>query len=165
MLTGTDFTVPMRGADLGGFSSDQLYSTASYQAGDLTGIRLIENNLSGWNFAGQNLTNAISRRHADGRRLYRCRNTRGKLGKATGQCTGGGACSYIGTGITVAQLHSTASYQAKDLRGMGLALSNLAGANFTGQNLTTANFYGATLTNADLSAADVSSGTVYRRRI
>jgi uncharacterized protein YjbI with pentapeptide repeats len=35
----------------------QLYSTASYQAHDLTGIRLF-GDLSGWNFAGQNLTNA-----------------------------------------------------------------------------------------------------------
>ena len=39
----------------------QLYSTASYQAGDLTGIRLYSwtgQALSGWDFAGQNLTDA-----------------------------------------------------------------------------------------------------------
>ena len=41
-----------------GFVPSQLYSTASYQEGDLTGIRLEVNDLSGWNFAGQNLTDA-----------------------------------------------------------------------------------------------------------
>ena len=41
-----------------GFTSAQLYSTASYVAGDLTGIDLRSNDLSGWNFAGQSLTDA-----------------------------------------------------------------------------------------------------------
>ena len=39
-----------------GFTSAQLYSTAGYKAKDLTGIGLDSNNLSGWNFAGLNLT-------------------------------------------------------------------------------------------------------------
>ena len=50
----------MRGANFqnaSGFTAAQLYSTASYQAYDLTGVRL-DGNLAGWNFAGQNLTNA-----------------------------------------------------------------------------------------------------------
>ena len=37
-------------------SSAQLYSTAGYEAKDLHGISLTDNNLTGWNFAGQNLT-------------------------------------------------------------------------------------------------------------
>ena len=41
-----------------GFTAAQLYSTASYQAHDLAGIRLSNNILSGWDFAGQNLTGA-----------------------------------------------------------------------------------------------------------
>ena len=41
-----------------GFTATQLYSTASYQAHDLTGIGLVCNNLTGANLAGQNLTNA-----------------------------------------------------------------------------------------------------------
>ena len=50
----------IRGAHLGGtgITFEQLYSTASYQAHDLSGIDLIANNLAGGNFAGQNLTNA-----------------------------------------------------------------------------------------------------------
>ena len=41
-----------------GFTSEQLYSTASYQQKDLAGINLSSNDLSGWDFAGQDLTNA-----------------------------------------------------------------------------------------------------------
>src|SRR5262249_15184887 len=66
-----------------------------------------------------------------------------------------------GTGITPAQLYTTASYQAHDLSGIGLAYNNLAGANFAGQNLTNASFYGATLTGADFSAADARGTSFY----
>ncbi len=41
-----------------GFTKEQLYSTASYQSGDLHGIRLDYNDLTAWNFASQNLTDA-----------------------------------------------------------------------------------------------------------
>jgi len=41
-----------------GFTAEQLYSTASYQQGNLTGIGLGGNNLRGWNFAGKNLSRA-----------------------------------------------------------------------------------------------------------
>jgi uncharacterized protein YjbI with pentapeptide repeats len=41
-----------------GFTQAQLASTASYEAGDLSGISLSENDLSGWDFHGQNLSTA-----------------------------------------------------------------------------------------------------------
>ena len=41
-----------------GFTAGQLYSTTSYQSGDLRGIDLRRNNLSSWDFSGQNLTAA-----------------------------------------------------------------------------------------------------------
>ena len=41
-----------------GFTKDQLYSTASYQAHNLGAIGLDHNNLSGWNLSGQQLRNA-----------------------------------------------------------------------------------------------------------
>jgi len=41
-----------------GFTAPQLYSTANYQAQNLSGIYLDWTNLKGWNFAGQNLSNA-----------------------------------------------------------------------------------------------------------
>ena len=61
-------------------------------------------------------------RHADRRELHR------------GRSAGGDFC----TGITAAQLYSTASYQAHDLTGIGLDGNNLAGVNLAGQNLTNA---------------------------
>jgi uncharacterized protein YjbI with pentapeptide repeats len=62
-LTDADFTgAQVQGASFDsatnwGFTATQLYSTASYQARDLTGIDLSRNDLSAWNFAGQNITN------------------------------------------------------------------------------------------------------------
>jgi hypothetical protein len=41
-----------------GFTSAQLYSTASYTTDNLVSINLSDNNLTGWNFAGQNLSNS-----------------------------------------------------------------------------------------------------------
>jgi uncharacterized protein YjbI with pentapeptide repeats len=66
-LTGAVFTnANIRGADFSvsmnigpnGFTLAQLQSTASYKAADLSGIRLVNTDLSGWDFHYQNLTNA-----------------------------------------------------------------------------------------------------------
>jgi len=64
-LTSVNFTgAEVRGASFfslfrnTGFTAAQLYSTASYQNHDLTGINFVANNMPGWNFVGQNLTNA-----------------------------------------------------------------------------------------------------------
>ena len=54
IINGTDFT----GTVSRGFTESQLYSTKSYQNKDLTGIILIFNDLSDWNFDGQNLQNS-----------------------------------------------------------------------------------------------------------
>src|SRR5262249_7509292 len=61
-----------------------------------------------------------------------------------------------GTGITLAQLYSTASYQNHDLSGVDLEGENLSGANFASQNLSRADFGGATLTGADFSHANLA---------
>jgi hypothetical protein len=67
-LDGADFTgADIRGASFevfswfwccvpgSGLTPEQIYSTASYQHGDLTGINFRNNNLAGANFAGKNL--------------------------------------------------------------------------------------------------------------
>jgi uncharacterized protein YjbI with pentapeptide repeats len=58
-------------------------------------------------------------------------------------------------GFTLAQLYSTASYEARDLSGIDLGSNNLAGANLAGQNLANASFSGATLTGADFTDAEI----------
>ena len=139
-----------------GLTLAQLYSTASYQAHDLTGIRLDGNNLAGANLAGQNLTNAS---FADATLTG---------ANFTGAVVRGANLSRTdsGTGITIAQLYSTASYQARDLTGIGLDGNNLAGVDLAGQNLTNADFSGrysfdpnnaANLTGANLSEANLTN--------
>lgn len=65
-----------------------------------------------------------------------------------------------GTGLTLPQLASTASYAAHDLSGIRLGLNNLAGANFSGFNLTEARFAGADLTNVNFSNANLTGASV-----
>lgn len=53
----------IKGADLStttqnGFTKELLYSTKSYQTGDLSGVWFDYNNISNWDFSGQNLQNA-----------------------------------------------------------------------------------------------------------
>lgn len=65
--------------------------------------------------------------------------------------------SITSKGFSASQLYSTASYQAQDLTGIGLAFNDLSGWDFAGQNLTNASFLFATLTNADLSQANLTN--------
>jgi uncharacterized protein YjbI with pentapeptide repeats len=147
MLTDADFTgAGVRGANFdnvsgAGITTSQLYSTASYQAHDLTGIRLRGNNLAGVNLAGQNLTNAT----IDGATM-----TGANL---TGAEVRGAYLSEIST----AQLYSTASYKAHDLTRIRLNVGNFSGVNLAGQNLTNAQIPFATLTGANLSQANLTN--------
>jgi hypothetical protein len=68
------------------------------------------------------------------------------------------ACGYEscnGSGITLPQLYSTASYQQRDLRGIGLRHNDLTGWDFSGQDLAGADFYASQLTSANFSFADL----------
>jgi uncharacterized protein YjbI with pentapeptide repeats/CubicO group peptidase (beta-lactamase class C family) len=169
-LTGADFTsAEVRGANFGrgrdcgaygcypsigtGIIVAQLYSTASYQAHELTGIGLFGNDLSGANFAGQNLTNG----DFGGAELTGADFTGAEVRGANfvaGTCSPGFGCSFFGTGMTLAQLYSTGSYQAHDLRRINFGWNDLTDGNFVCQNLTNANFTYAYLSGADFSAAD-----------
>jgi uncharacterized protein YjbI with pentapeptide repeats len=146
-LTGAD----VRGTYLNsttdkGFTAAQLYSTASYQAHDLTYIGLESNNLAGWNFAGQNLSNAsFYSALLTGADFTNANVTRTYLKNATSN------------GFTAPQLYSTASYQTHDLTGIILDSDNLSGWNFTGQNLTNANLNSVVLSGANLSQANLTN--------
>ena len=208
-LTGADFTgAEVRGAYFSryfsagtGITLAQLYSTASYQAMDLSGIGLSLNNLAGANFAHQNLTNAyFDSATLTGADFHQANLNSAYLGSAIlthtdfRQANLTNASFYVatltdavftdaevrgarfsksyglGTGITLAQLYSTASYQAKDLSGIGLFLNNLTGGNFAGQNLTNVDFgaamlAGANLSGAILTGANVEGARLQRRRL
>ncbi|MGD9634150.1 MAG: pentapeptide repeat-containing protein [Pirellulales bacterium] len=69
-----------------------------------------------------------------------------------------------GTGVTLSQLYSTASYRARALRGIGLSLNELDGGNFAAQDLTNADFVGATLLDANFAGAVVTGAQFSRYR-
>jgi uncharacterized protein YjbI with pentapeptide repeats len=139
-----------------GLTPEQLYLTASYKAGDLSGISLSWNNLAGANFGGQNLTNANFRAADLTNADFTDANIRG---------AGFDNEFGLGTGLSLVQLYSTSSYQARDLSGISLRSNHLSGGNFARQNLASttfegaqlggANFQGATLTGAQFAHAEV----------
>jgi len=163
-LVGTDLTdAVVTGASFAnttlshGFTKEQLYSTASYKSGDLRGISLRENPMTGWNFAGQNLENAdFSSADLANADFSQANLTGASLAAST--LTGADLTDAIVAGarlrsIAEEQLYSTASYKSKDLHGIDLG-GNLTGWNLTGQNLTNATF--TTLAGADLTDAVVA---------
>jgi uncharacterized protein YjbI with pentapeptide repeats len=105
----------------------------------LTGVNLSLADLTGANLGGATLTNAN----------FTAAEIRGAILGAQVYPGFGGA----GTGITAAQLVSTASYQAHDLTGVGLAYSGLDGINLSNQNLTSASLIACSLQNAMLTQA------------
>jgi uncharacterized protein YjbI with pentapeptide repeats len=171
-LTNADLSgATVTGADFHGswgFTKEQLYSTASYQAGNLQGIGL-GYYLSGWDFHGQNLSRAdlshaeltntdLSGANLSHARLNRSILTNAKLSGAI--VTGANLSDATSQGFTKEQLYSTASYQNRDLSRINLSDNNLAGWSFAGQNLTSALFArwsGADLSGADMTAANLSN--------
>jgi uncharacterized protein YjbI with pentapeptide repeats len=118
-------------------------------------------NLRNANFTGANLT-STNLMGADVRGARLGGATTYNYGLICGKPSVGGCLYYtygiigsqIGGGVNLAQLKTTASYQAHDLSDIDLASTNLAGADFAGFNLTNAKFGGATLTGINLSGAD-----------
>ena len=158
-VRGADFSRTTYYGSGSGLTAAQLYSTASYQAHDLTGIKLGDNNLPGVNLVGQNLTGAgFNGATLTGANLSQANLTNVSFGAATltnANLTGAEVRGAYFSNITAPQLYSTASYQAHDLTGIGLG-GDLTGANFAGQNLMGARLSG-TLTNATFSQANLSN--------
>lgn len=172
-LTGTRLSgADLRGASIagafldsttsGGFTAEQLYSTASYRAdpifgkGNLNGIRLGGNALDGWNFERQRLVGAsFVRSSLTGAVFDDADPTSADFSSAnltsasfrgafqlsanfTNTTIRGADFTY--ESISAAQLYSTGSYQNRDLRGLILQYNNLTGWNFTSQDLSYAVF-------------------------
>jgi uncharacterized protein YjbI with pentapeptide repeats len=130
ILTSADLSgAVVAGASFGattGFTKAQLYSTASYQEKNLQGIGLGYNDLTGWDFAEQNLADA------------NLASTLTNADLSGALVTGAYFADTTSRGFTKEQLYSTASYQEKNLQGIGLGYNDLTGWDFAEQNLADA---------------------------
>jgi uncharacterized protein YjbI with pentapeptide repeats len=189
MLTDADFAeADIRGANLTrtGITLAQLYSTANYLAldmsdihvdGDFLGANFEAHNLSHASFGNANLTSTNFRNanlanarfageYSCGVNNSLCRGDPFQLSADLTNADFTGAeirgASFLragGSGIALAQLYSTASYQARDLGGIDLQSNNLAGGDFSRQNLDNANFGAATLDGATFREANLTNAT------
>jgi len=158
-IVGTSFIGTFeKASDL---SEEQLQSTASYQEKDLRGVQFLQMDIRGWDFSGQNLTDAML-------------DSEVTDADFTGAIISGIRFKW-NTGLNEEQLQSTASYQAKDLsraQFFGLDVSgwdlsgfdlsdawlrnvNLSGTNLADAKLAGVNFDRATLRDVDLSGFDL----------
>jgi uncharacterized protein YjbI with pentapeptide repeats len=132
-VRGTRF---VRYNDSGEITAAQLYSTASYQAHDLTGIYLQNQSLVGINLAGQNLTNA--------------------------RFLGG---NLSGANFSQAMLANASFSDAADLTGADFSQANLTNVSFAGYEscgeVTCVPYPGADLSYANLSGADTRGAEFY----
>jgi len=149
-LTGADFTGAMIGGSgtnfsettSRGFVAQQLYSTASYQAGDLHEIKMWWNDLTGWNFANQYL----SRADFSGSTLI--------AANFGGAILTNAVLSADLTGANLAGANCTgAFFLVATLVGADLRSANFTDAQFPMAMITGANAQRANLTNAFLSSA------------
>jgi uncharacterized protein YjbI with pentapeptide repeats len=129
--------------------------TMAYLIGrDLTDARVYWSNLTGADLSQANLTNASFA----GSTLTGAEFTGAEIRDANFSarfCIFG--CDPGGTGLTLTQLYSTASYQLGDLRGIGLNFNDLDGGSFAGQNLTNGSFVGTDFTGASFRHANLSN--------
>ena len=151
-ITGANFT----GANIKdtalmnavGFTLSQLYSTANYQAKDLSGTILSEQDLRGADFRGVDLSEAsMALVLLAGADLSDAKVT----GTRFSQCD-----------LTYSQLSSTASYKQRDLSNTMLRYLDLAGADFancdiSGTELSGTHLTGGSFSNADLRNASLST--------
>ncbi len=134
----------------------QLYSTRSYRDKDLTGIGLMQNDLTGWNFAGQNLTNA---------RFWEARLIGADFTGAVLKGTSFWNATLTGASLAGADLKDTSFDKAKldganlagtDLRRTVLVYADLTGANLSGTNLKSKWLQDTNMAGVDLSGANIT---------
>jgi uncharacterized protein YjbI with pentapeptide repeats len=127
-------------------AAGQLYSTASYQSGNLYGTTF-PNSVAGWNFAGKNLTHAY----------FQFADVNGA--NFTGATIAESSFDY--SNLTAAQLYSTASYQNYDIHRLFLRDHDMSGWNLANQNLSYSLLQGSRLIGTDLHGANLSNAGIY----
>lgn len=140
IVNGTNFEYTVSN----GFCESQLKSTKSYKYKNLRGIALGNNDLSGWDFSGQDLTSAnFSEAILTG------------VDFSNANVKSASFWETVSKGFTEEQLKSTKGYKEKDLYGIILAHNDLSGWSFNGQNLQNSHFRYTILGDTDFSGADL----------
>ncbi|MCA9201109.1 MAG: pentapeptide repeat-containing protein, partial [Planctomycetales bacterium] len=178
------YTSFYRVTDLG-FTASQLYFTLSYQEGQLTRLRLNQNNLVGWNFVEQNLQRSGFSESVLTNAQFRGADLTGDWLNDANLTNADFTDAIVANarfdgavGITQEQLYYTESYKQENLAGIRLGhldlrhwdlagqdltkaqLGNLAFANLAQSTLTLAtigDLTEANITQADLSEAELRS--------
>ncbi|MCA9171420.1 MAG: pentapeptide repeat-containing protein, partial [Planctomycetales bacterium] len=120
----------------GGFTEEQLKSTASYQSRNLAEIKLDHNDLTGWDFSGQNLSYASVKNSA--------------LGAASFAFAQAPNVNMLGADLKQADLRGA------DLTNAHLSYASITSASFGNANLTRASLIGSDLTNTDFRGANLT---------
>lgn len=155
-LIGVDFTgAEIRGANFSDITSnslteDLIYSTRSYQEGDLRNIDFSYNGFYKWDFSSQNLSgsnfydSSLRETNLKGAVLTSCQFERADLAGANFSDATIDRSAFIAGSegaFTSEQLYSTRSYQNSSLRGIRLS-GDLSTFDFSGQDLTGARLVG-----------------------
>ena len=121
---------------------------ASFVGANLSGTKLANANLRNASLVEVNLSNA----NLAGANLRNVSLTGANLTKADVA-----AVDFSNaTGLSAAQLYSTATYENQELAGVRLSGNDLSGWDFRGQDLSQANLEGAQLSRANFSTADLT---------
>lgn len=168
-LTGADFTGAFIGIDEsagtmgtsffgmasveGGFSAVQLYSTASWKANDLDGLRLGGNTISGWNFVAQSMKGS-----AFNSAVFACDESVATETNPTGATNFTNAnlansnFEFAVFSYDAVNKESSVIFDGADLSGVKFDNADLTGVDFS----KTASINGITIDNATLRNADFS---------
>lgn len=146
-ITGTSFTnATINDVRFSGIlTATQLYSTASYQSGDLSGVQMPYVNATGWDLAGKNLKR-VDLRSAN---LTNIVITDADIRNARFGYAGGPSSVYL----SESQFYSTASYKSGDLEGIELQSMDLDGWNFENKRLVEGSFFRARIAGASFTGA------------
>lgn len=146
----------------------QIYSTASYKQKDLGAIKLVELDLSAWDFTEQSLIGArfwrsnLTNAGLSGANLTHASLARADLAGAdlTDAVLSQTSLQFV-QNLTESQISSTASYKQRSLIGVDFYGVQAPGWDFSHINLSDSVFRQASLVGADLSHTKLTAVSLY----
>ncbi len=161
-MTGDDFS----DQNLANATLSLNLTGANFEGSNLSGAQLQGSNIIGADFRGAVLSNValhadltnVNFNSANLANVYLSRSNFTNADLTNAIITG--ADLSQATGLTFAQIQTTASYKNQFLIGINFSAMDLSNWNLSGQNLTNATLSSANLTNANLSSAILSNAAL-----